>query len=202
MTCRNNVVVRNTHIFPKKSLGATCKFCTPKGWHVGSSITILGARIQNVSFFIILGLYWKIVFDGRVFNVKNKYCENNNVFLVISTDRRRIRQRSAAHCSAGSQDVQSVIARWQEAAGGKWRRWKGRPDIFHLTFIQLLCCVLYFTWAIAKHFLVIVQGNAVFKWGKSPIIVTSILVFLICYTVRPVKQIDGFPLKLNWTALH
>ena len=94
-----------------KSLGATCKFCTPKGWYAGSSTTILGATIQNVSFLIILCLYWKIVFDGRVFNVKNKYCENNNVFLVIFADRRRIRQRSVAHCSAGSQDVQRAIAR-------------------------------------------------------------------------------------------
>jgi hypothetical protein len=62
---------------------------------------------------MIQGLYWKIVFDARVLNVKNKYCENNNVFLVhvIFTDLRRIRQRSSAHCSEGSQDVQRIIAR-------------------------------------------------------------------------------------------
>ena len=71
MTCRNHVVIRDTQIF-QKSVVATCKFCTPKGRHAESSTTILGATIQNASFLIILGLYWKIVFCGRVFNVKNK----------------------------------------------------------------------------------------------------------------------------------
>jgi len=75
--------------------------------------------------------------------------------------------------------------------------------MFHLAFIQPLYSVLYFTWAIAEHLLVIVQGNTVFKLGKSPTIVTSMLVFLIRYTVRPVKQIDGFftEVKLNGVTL-